>query len=188
MSLTISSFPSMETKRLSLRQLDMNDENEIFALRSDDIVNKHLGRPKAKSIQDARDFITKIKAGVNNNQSLFWAISFKEEEKLIGTICLWNFSEQRDTAEIGYELLPPFHGKGIMQEAFLKVIEFGFDTLQLKKIEAWTVTQNDGSIKILERNHFKRDHEAESTIDRNTEGPDLIIYSLSKEEYLNSRL
>jgi ribosomal-protein-alanine N-acetyltransferase len=144
-------------------------------------VNKYLDRPKANSIEDARAFINRINAGIH--PSFFWAICFKKDSKLLGTICLWNFSEEEKKAEIGYELLPQFHGKGIMQEAFLKVVEFGFQVLELDRIEAWTTIQNTGSTKILERNHFKRNATLENKIDRTVEGPDLIIYSLSKEVF-----
>jgi ribosomal-protein-alanine N-acetyltransferase len=183
MSLSFSPFPQLITERLSLRQLSLKDAEEIFALRSDEIVNKHLNRPKATSIEDAIAFINKINFAIDANQSIFWSICFKGESQLIGTICLWNFLEEENKAEIGYELLPQFHGKGIMQEAFLKVVEFGFQTLELNSIEAWTTVPNNGSIKILERNHFKRDQELESKIDRTIEGPELIIYSLSKEVF-----
>lgn len=187
MQLGFSTFPQLTTERLLLRQLTMADANEIFLLRSDPVVNKHLGRLKAKKIDDAKAFIEKINTGIQNNQSLYWGICFIEQDKLIGTICLWNFSEEKNKAEIGYELLPLFHGKGIMQEAFSKVTEFGFQSLQLNTIEAWTVMHNENSIKILERNRFKRDFKLESRIDRAVEGPDTIIYSLAKTNYLNSR-
>ena len=36
-----------------------DDENEIFALRSDDFINQYLDRPKANTLDDARDFISK---------------------------------------------------------------------------------------------------------------------------------
>lgn len=185
MKFSFSSFPQLLTERLLLRQLSLKDEEEIFALRSDETVNKYLDRPKASSIEDARAFINKINLGAH--ASFFWAICFREESKLLGTICLWNFSEEESKAEIGYELLPQFHGQGIMQEAFLKVAEFGFQNLQLHLIEAWTTKQNEGSIKILERNYFTRNDDLENKIDRTIEGPDLIIYSLSKANYLNSR-
>jgi len=72
-----------------------------------------------------------------------------------------------------------------MQEALTKVIEFGFTGLNLNSIEAWTVLQNKNSIKILNRNGFKRNADLESTIDRSVEGPDLIIFSLSRKDYSN---
>lgn len=187
MPFNFSSFPQLNTERLVLRKLAMTDADEIFLLRTDPIVNKHLGRQKAGSIDDAKAFIEKINTAIQNNQSLFWGICFGEENQLRGTICLWNFSEEENKAEVGYELLPSFHGKGIMQEAISKIIEFGFQTLQLNSIQAWTVSQNRNSIRVLERNHFKRDFNQESKIDRAMESPDTIIYSLLKTDYLNRR-
>jgi ribosomal-protein-alanine N-acetyltransferase len=179
--MNFSPFPQLSTEHLLLRQLSLNDAEEIFALRSNEIVNKYLNRPKARSIDDAKDFIKKINIGVESNQSMYWAICLREQLTLIGTICLWNFSDEGNKAEIGYELLPQFHGKGIMQEAFSEVVEFGFLTLQLDRIEAWTMLQNENSVKILERNNFKRNADLESRIDRVAEGPDTIIYTLSKQ-------
>ena len=183
MPFLFSPRPEIVTERLLLRQLNLEDAEEIFELRSNEIVNKHLNRAKATSIEDAKEFIEKITDNVNGGQSLFWAICFKDQSKLMGTICLWNFSEEENKAETGYELLPQFHGKGIMNEAFSKVIEFGFQTLKLESIEAWTTVQNDGSKKVLERNRFQRNPELESKISRAVEGPDLIIYSLSKKMF-----
>src|ERR1700722_1400183 len=99
-------FPTLETERLVLRQLDASDENEIFRLRSDEKVNEFLDRPKANTLDDAKRFIEKIAKGINNNENLYWAITLKNEKKLIGTICLWSFSLEKNSAEIGYELLP----------------------------------------------------------------------------------
>jgi len=182
-----SPFPQLTTNRLALRQLSLKDEEQIYLLRSNDAVNKYLDRPKARSIEDAREFIKRINFGVDNKQSMFWAVCFADDSKLIGTICLWNFSDDNTKAEIGYELLPQYQGKGIMQEAFSKVVEFAFADLHLNTIEAWTVQQNKSSIGILERNHFKRDSELENKIDRKTESPDLIIYVLSKNSSLHGR-
>lgn len=183
MTLNFSPFPQLVTDRLILRQLSLNDAEEVFILRSDETVNKYLARPRATTIDDAKAFIERINLAIDTNHSIFWAICFIGDPKLIGTICLWNFSEEENKAEIGYELLPQFHGKGIMQEAFLKVVEFGFQNLRLHSIEACTTLQNKSSIKILERNYFIRDYDLENKIDRAIEGPDLIIYSLPKESF-----
>ena len=106
----------------------------------------------------------------------------------MGTICLWNFSDKENKSEIGYELLPQFQGKGIMQEAFLAVLKFAFEVLQLNMIEAWTVAQNENSIKILKRNHFVRNAELENKIDVAIKTPDDVIFCLTKKEYLDRRV
>jgi ribosomal-protein-alanine N-acetyltransferase len=80
-------FPVLQTERLILRQLSMQDEKEIFLLRSDESVNKHIDRPLATSLKDAQEFIKKINDYVAANESLYWAINFKNDKKLIGTVC-----------------------------------------------------------------------------------------------------
>lgn len=178
--LNLTSFPILQTDRLVLRQLSKKDKKEIAALRSDAIVNKYLDRPKKTSIEDAEKFIEKINASIESSQSFYWAIEKKEHPKLIGTICLWNFSLKEERAEIGYELASTLHGSGIMSEAIKKVIEFGFNTVQLKIIEAWTILENTASIKILERHHFTRNKERENEIDEKDKPTNSVIYSLKK--------
>ena len=58
-------FPILTTERLTLRQLEINDEQEIFTLRSDNEINKYLGRQVANTIDDARNFINRINENIN---------------------------------------------------------------------------------------------------------------------------
>jgi ribosomal-protein-alanine N-acetyltransferase len=150
-------FPVLKTERLTLRQLMSSDDKEIFALRSDDNVNKYLGRKPSKSIDDAKNFIQTINENILRNDSIYWAITLSGTDTLIGTICLFDFSEDHSKAEIGYELLPDFQGQGIMQEAVSKVIHFGFQHIGLNSIEAYTHSENQSSTKLLEKLSFKRD-------------------------------
>ena len=149
-------FPVLKTERLTLRQLASSDANEIFALRSNDNVNKYLNRKPAKSIDDAKTFIETINKNIQRNDSIYWAITLTGTNKLIGTICLFDFSDDNLKAEIGYELLPDFQGKGIMQEAASKVIDFGIRHIGLNSIEAYTHSENQNSTKLLEKFNFKK--------------------------------
>jgi len=153
-------FPVLKTERLTLRQLVSNDDNEIFALRSNDNVNKYLDRTPSKSIDDAKTFIQTINENIERNDSVYWAITLNGTDKLIGTICLFDFSDDNLKAEIGYELLPDFQGKGIMQEATSKVIDFGFQHVGLNSIEAYTHPGNQRSTRLLEKLNFKRESAA----------------------------
>lgn len=132
----------------------MDDRHEIFQLRSDENVNRFLGRAKSENIEEATEFIRKINEGVDKSQSMYWAVAFKNKFQLLGTICLWNFSHDDTVAEIGFELLPEFQGQGIMQEAIHCVIKFGFEKILLMRIEAETHGDNARSIKLLEKNNF----------------------------------
>ncbi|MDB5196951.1 MAG: family acetyltransferase [Flaviaesturariibacter sp.] len=163
-------FPVLKTERLTLRQLSNTDDQEIFALRSNDNINKYLGRKPSQSIDEAKGFIQLINENIEKNDSIYWAITLNGTDKLIGTACLYGFSEDHSTAEIGYELLPGFQGKGIMQEAIAKVIQFGFQHVGLASIEAYTHSENKPSTRLLECLNFKRD----STPDEN-----FILFKLS---------
>ncbi len=149
-------FPVLKTERLVLRQLAGSDDNDIFALRSNDHVNKYLGRKPAKSLDDAKSFIKTINENIQRNDSIYWAITLKGTDKLIGTICLFDFSDDNLKAAIGYELIPGFQGKGIMQEAASTVIDFGIHHIGLHSIEAYTHSENQRSTKLLEKFDFKK--------------------------------
>jgi ribosomal-protein-alanine N-acetyltransferase len=101
---------------------------------------------------------------VQKNDSIYWAITWNSNDKLIGTICLFDFSENHSKAEIGYELLPEFQGKGIMQEAISEVIQFGFQRVRLTSIEAFTHSENERSTRLLEKVNFKRDRIADENL------------------------
>src|SRR5918998_192270 len=102
MTNTFTPFPVLTTERLTLRQLVINDDQEIFTLRSDSEINKYLDRQIAKTTDDARNFINRVNENINKNESLYWAITFSHDNILIGTVCLFSFSDENDSCEIGY--------------------------------------------------------------------------------------
>src|SRR6186997_3129704 len=166
-------FPILTTERLTLRQLVTNDEQEIFTLRSDSEINKYLDRQISNTIDDARNFINKVNENINKSDSLYWAITLSDKNILVGTICLFGFSDENYKCEIGYELLTNFQGQGIMKAAVEKVIEYAFNTIKVQKIEAFMHRDNLSSIKLLEKFSFRNLTEPDET------NPDLICYDLT---------
>lgn len=86
---------------------------------------------------------------------MYWAISYKQDPALIGTICLWNFDIPQETVEIGYELLPEFREKGLAAEAITCVTSFGFNKIGTRSITAFPSEANVASVKLLEKLGFK---------------------------------
>ena len=166
-------FPILATERLILRQLVINDEQEIFTLRSDSEINKYLDRQLSNTVEDARNFINKVNENINNNDSLYWAITLSDKNILVGTICLFGFSDDNYKCEIGYELLTNFQGQGIMKEATEKVIDYAFNTIKVQKIEAFIHRDNQSSIKLLEKFSFRNSNEPDKT------NPELICFYLT---------
>ena len=156
LQLNFSPFPVIKTPRLVLRKLKREDENEVYALRKDEEVNRFLDREKAKSIEDAKSFISKILTNISTNQAILWAITLKDDDRLIGSIVYYNIEAKGSRAELGYELNPAFQGKGIMKEAVDAVIQTGFSQFGFKAIEAWPTQDNIRSIQLLEKLNFKK--------------------------------
>ena len=171
--INFASFPVFTTERLTLRQPATDDQRDIFALRSDPEVNKYLGRQPSKTIEDAINFINKINDNFEKNSSIYWIITRSNTKEFVGTICLYDFSKENNSCEIGYELLPKFQGQGIMKEATEKIIEYAFQTMQFKKIVAVTHKDNQNSSKLLEKFDFKKSMEPD------IENADLNIYTLT---------
>ena len=171
-----TSFPVLTTERLTLRQLSIDDQQDIFALRSDSEINKYLERKPSKTIEDAINFINAVNDNIKKNNSLYWAITLTKTKTFVGTICLFDFSDETNSCEIGYELMIAFQGQGIMKEATEKVIDYAFQTLQFQKIVALTHKENENSIKLLSNINFLQSKNAYK------ENPDFNIFTLS---YLN---
>ncbi|MFL5786947.1 MAG: GNAT family N-acetyltransferase [Flavisolibacter sp.] len=169
-------LPILTTERLILRPLENSDREEIYFLRSDEQANEFIDRPRATSMDDAENFIKYIQTAVQGNESLYWSITLKNSNKLIGTICYWNIQPQLSKAEIGYQLHTSYHRKGIMHETFSIVIPFGLNTIGFEIIEAYTHKDNLGSIRLLEKNNFKRDLLEEK---KHSDLFNIVIYTLN---------
>lgn len=175
-ALNFISFPQLMTERLVLRSLSEADAHDIMLLRSNEQINKFLNRPACIDLEAAISFITKIERGIENKESLYWVISLKENDQLIGTICLWNFESDKMQAEVGFELFPGFQGRGIMKETLLEVVAFGFKQLKLKTITALTDPGNQPSIKLLQRAGFIAD--SDYSVVAKEEAGNLVVFYL----------
>ena len=151
LNINFTPFPNIKTERLNLRQL---------------------------SVEEARQFINKINNGIKNNENIYWAISSMENQKLIGTICLWQISVAESKAEIGFELLPEYQGKGIIQEAVKNVLDYGFNHMKLSAIEGEVAPGNIKSIKVMERFNFKKVNEIRDNDPDDVKEGRTIIYRL----------
>jgi len=144
----------IETDRLFLKEIDESYVEDILKIRSNVVVNRFVQRNPPKTNYDALDFILTIKKRVQNNETFYFGITYKNQQNLLGTICLYRFSEDRTKAEVGYELLPDYHRKGIMSEALSAVLNFGFNELNLLEILAFTNKFNENSKGLLLKHDF----------------------------------
>ncbi|WP_433810452.1 GNAT family N-acetyltransferase [Flavobacterium johnsoniae] len=171
-------FPVIETERLLLRRITNDDVNEVFELRSNPETMKFIPRPLVKDNEDALLHIAMIEEKIETNIGINWAITLKDNPKLLGIIGYYRMQPENYRAEIGYMLSPDFHGKGIIPEAVNALLKYGFENLKLHSIEAVIDPENYASEKVLQKCGFvKEAHLRESEF---WEGKflDKVIYSL----------
>ncbi len=177
-NINFTPFPNLETKRLYLRRIANEDVNEIFALRSDKETMKYVPRPLAKTLEDAMVHISIIDSKIETNEGINWAITIKEEPKLIGIIGHYRIKPEHYRAEIGYMLLPEYHGKGIITEAIKEVVKYGFQVMKLHSIEAIIDPENLASEKVLQKSGFVKEAHLKENEYFDGRFLDTVIYSI----------
>jgi ribosomal-protein-alanine N-acetyltransferase len=178
LTLNFSPFENLETERLFLRRVTVDDAESILELRGNPETMQYIPRPLAQNLDDALEHIKLIDTKIENNEGINWGITLKNDSRLIGIIGHYRIKPENYRSEIGYMLLPEFHGKGIVSEAIKSVVNYGFNVMKLHSIEAIIDPGNFASEKVLLKNGFVK--EAHLKENEYFEGRflDTVIYSL----------
>lgn len=125
-------------------------------MRTDPELNALVVRSQPKNLEEAKEFLDAHKMAFTNKEAIYWTIAKSDTPKKgISLISLWNFTKDYKTAELGYELHPDFHRKGIMQKCVAEVINYGFKKLGLKTIEAHIHHKNLSLLGLLKKTGFE---------------------------------
>lgn len=153
----MNAFPALETERLLLRPMTVDDLDFVFRHFSDSHIYRYLVDEEPVSTQaqaqEIIDFYTKPTSDTYNR----WVIVNKPEERPIGTCGyhLWNREHRR--TEIGYDLEHASWHQGFMTEALTAAIDFGFAKMNLNRISAMVHPENAASLALLARLGFEEE-------------------------------
>lgn len=136
--------------RIYLRQFNMNDVDDLFEYASNKDITEHLTWNPHKNKEETRLLLQNLFTKYDDN-TFRWAIVFKENNKLIGSIDVVRLDKINETAEIGYVLNVAYHNQGIMSEAFKGVINYLFNEVNLKEISACFELGNEASKRVMEK-------------------------------------
>lgn len=173
----------MQTKRLQLRSITADDAGWLLEMRSDPVMMKYIDRPLMREKSEALELITKIETTIQNGEGLLWAITEIGSSRMIGTVSYHNIDRVNLMGEIGYILHSDFQKKGIMQEAVISAISYGFRKIGFHRIEANINTGNESSRKLLLRNGFKKEALFRENFYYNDKFLDSEIYGLLEHEW-----
>lgn len=144
----------IETKRLYLRQINENDDQDFFELDSNPKVHEFLGNNPVTSIEESRGYIESILQQYKNFGIGRLAIIKKDTDEFIGWSGLKFEREVRtefDYYDLGYRLKEKFWGQGYATEAALASLNYGFNDLKLNEICAAAYARHTVSNIILKK-------------------------------------
>ena len=153
----LQTFPQIETKNLLLRRIHPSDSSALFKVLADQEVTEFYDDDALVDISQASDQIEAWENGFKNKGCIRWGITRKNEDYLIGSCGFYGFHSWYRRASIGYELARNYWRQGIMTEALSAIIDFGFDKMELNRIEAVVMPENNASIKMLEKLGFHKE-------------------------------
>lgn len=150
-------FPEFSTSRVLLRKILSSDQQKIFEGLSHPEVVRYYGI-SFSTFEQASEQMMWFENLVKTGTGIWWAICSRDAQVFYGACGFNHLVQEHRKAEIGFWLLPPFWGKGIMIEALPLIIKYAFTQLKLHRIEGFVESNNLSSKQLLGRLHFR--HEA----------------------------
>ncbi len=146
-----SRIPKVETPRLILRAMKVTDAPDMFDYACREDVTRYLTWTPHPHVTHTREYLTYVGQRYRTGDFFDWAIVCRDDGRMIGTCGFTRFNFPSDAAEIGYVLHPAYQGRGLATEAARAVLAFGFDRLELHRIEARFIQGNEPSRRLMER-------------------------------------
>jgi len=176
-------LPVLETNRLLLRELSLNDAADLFEYASDPDVMRYDTWSVHNSIEDSKCYLKAVIEQYKNHELASWGIVHKIDKKLIGTCGFNNWIADQARAELGYALSRKYWGNGYMPEAVRSVIVFGFRMMKLNRIEARCKIPNTASCRVMEKVGMKFEGILRQNLFAKGSFHDMKMYSILREEW-----
>lgn len=147
-------FNNIETDRLILKNIGIDDRNFIFSQFSDDVVNRYLFDAEPVTDMQGADEIIAFYVQPEPRLQHRWIIMKKSDGIKMGTCGFHCWNKTDGNVEVGYDLKEEFWGNGYMQEAMKAIITFAKEEMYIKEISACIYIDNQRSIRLVENLGF----------------------------------
>ncbi|QED46769.1 GNAT family N-acetyltransferase [Cytobacillus dafuensis] len=176
-------LPTIETERIKLRKITLEDVDDIYLYASNEEVSKYVPWDTHKTLFDTQKFVEFILKQYENKLIIPWGIENKGNGKLIGTIDLFSWQPKHQVAEISYVLSQDYWRKGITTEATNEVIKFGFEKMGLVRIQARSFLDNLASELVMKKVGMSFEGVIRKGMFIKGKHQDLKMYSILIEEF-----
>ena len=141
----------LETNRLRLRRLTLDDARFVLALLNEPSFLQNIGDKQVRSLDDARSYLTHGPITSYRRYGFgLYAVERKDSRSVMGMCGLVKRDELDDT-DLGFAFLPFYWGRGYAVEAASAVMTQAREEIGLPKVMAITIPDNHRSIRVLEK-------------------------------------
>lgn len=145
--------PILETERLILRPMRIEDAQEVFDnWASDPEVAKYMVWSTHKDVSVTKAWMEELQEELDSD-SYEWGFQRKDNGKLIGSGGIY-YKKEKDAWTLGYNIMKDCWHQGYTTEAARAIIEFGIEVLGAKKFIAYHAKDNPNSGKVMEKVGF----------------------------------
>lgn len=153
--------PILETERLILRHLSIDDAETIYQnWTSDPEVAKFMRWELHKNVSETREWLSSEEACVESDGVYNWGFVLKETGELIGSGGLV-FIEEKGMYELGYNVMKKYWGLGIATEASERIIDYGINELKQRQFYCCHAKDNPASGKVMMKVGFVYQNDGE---------------------------
>lgn len=150
-------LPRISGRKVTLRWLKQQDAPAILTIFGDPEVMKFWSSPPLLNLAGATELIEEIHHLFRSRRLFQWGIYLRETEELLGTCTLFHLDLTHRRAEVGIALGTKAWGRGFATEALGLLLGFAFGTLDLHRVEADVDPRNERSLRLFERQGFRRE-------------------------------
>ena len=178
--------PTLQTDRLVLKPLSIEDAGALFHYRSDERVFQYQSWQPTESTE-AEQFIQEFSQGEFGAAQTWYQMGLylKQSQELIGDIGLHFLEEQSQCVEIGFTVAPEFQRRGYAHEAVRGILTFLFDTLGKHRVTASTDPRNIASIALLEKLGLRKEAHLRESLHCRGEWVDDVVFAILQDEWIS---
>lgn len=172
------------TDRIILRKFDYTDNEDMLKYWiSDPEIQGMYSEPVYSTTEEVHELLAKYLSSYNKDDYYRWAIILKETNECIGQIAYFLVDSKNHFAEIEYCIGSNFQRKGLATEATKAVITYGFENLNLHKVQICHKDTNVPSRKVIEKCGFIFEGALRDFFYINGQYVDRLYYSILKDEF-----